>query len=131
MTTLILAHRRISSSLPLARWIFVRERLAFVFESPVLTGTAMTVLILGAIVYIGMLLMSFDMGVRMRDISAETSRHSDTVKRMVLLEREREAGFASRHQAALKSMQEISQLKYLTPGSTAVSEARGDTRSHQ
>jgi len=100
-------------------------------QSPVLTSTAIAVFMLGTIVYIGMLVMSFDVGVRLRDISAGTSRHGEEVTRMELLEREREAGFASLHQATLNSMQEISQLKYLAPGSTAVSEARGDTRSHQ
>ena len=131
MTTLILAHRRISSSLPLARLGAVRERMTAFFESPAIGGIAATFVLLGAILYISMLLMSFNLGVRMRDIAIHTGRYDEEVRRMELLEREREAGFAFRHEATLKNMQEIADLKYLTPKNASLSEARTTTPFHQ
>lgn len=131
MTTLILAHRRISSSLPFARLGAFRERMIAGVEHPITGGIATTFIILGAILYISMLLVSFNLSVHLRDVSIDTGRHDEEVRRMELLEREREAGFASRHEATLKHMQEIGELKYLTPESTSLSEARTTTPFHQ
>lgn len=101
----------------------VGDRLVAYFSSPVFAGVCATVVALGAILYIGMLLVSFDMGLRLRDASLGLARESEDVKRMEVRERERDAQFAVRHRAFLDGMEEITALRYLAPGSTAVSEA--------
>lgn len=123
MTTLTLAHKKISSPLSLVATRAVGSRAASFFAHPALAALSATALAVGAILYVVMLFASFDLGLRARDASLQIARESEDVKRMEVRERERDAQFAVRHRAFLDSMQEITTLRYLSPGSTAVSEA--------
>ena len=130
MTTLILAHQKISSSLSLSAFRVERARAISFFENQMLTGIAAAFLILGAILYMGMLLMSFGFGVRLRDISLSVGRMDTEIERMEVLDREREASFAARHKIVLEGMQEIVTLKYLTPENASLSEAHSGAPLH-
>lgn len=123
MTALILAHKKISFPLPLAAARAATSRAASFLAHPALAALSASALTLGALLYVVMLLASFDLGMRVRDASLQIARESEDVKRMEVRERERDAQFATRHRAFLDGMQEITTLRYVAPGSTAVSEA--------
>lgn len=130
MTTLVLAHRRIVTSSPAAAVRTCWGRVVSVLDTPVITGATATFILLGATLYIVALLMSFDLGVRMREISAAETREGATLKRMEVAEYQREASFGERHSTALSAMEEITVLRYLSPHDTSLTEAHHDT-SHQ
>lgn len=103
------------------------QRAASFLEGPAIAGVATASIALGATLYIAMLLMSFDFGMRLRDIDLAHKRESEAIQQMEVRSREQEAGFAERHKILLHTMQEITALKYLTPENTALSAARGNT----
>ncbi len=104
-------------------------RHARILASPSLAGVSAAATAVGVIVYVAMLLMTFDLGVRLREAAIAVARDSEEVARMEVMEQEQEAQFAVRHQAFLERMEHIAVLKYLAPGGPAVSEARSATAS--
>lgn len=124
MTTLILSHRKISSQLSLAAVRAAEMRYAAFLGHPVLAAVFAVCIAGGALVYLVMLLATFDLGVRLRDASTAVARQGEELKRMEVLEQEREAQFSVRHREQLERMEKIATLRYLTPKRTAVSEAR-------
>lgn len=131
MTTHTIAHQKISSSLLTPAIRTVHERMVFFFNHRVLTGVCAVWIILGAVLYTGLLFMSFDLGVRLREVSLATGNRDKEVQRMEVREREQEAGFSVRNQAFLTGMQETAAIKYLTPESATVSEAKTVTPFRQ
>lgn len=123
MTTLVLAHRRMIASSPAAALRAGWDRVVSIGDTPAITGIAATFILLGAILYITTLLMSFDLGVRMREISAAEAREGTELKRMEVAEYQSEAVFGERHSVALSAMEEITVLRYLSPHDTSLSEA--------
>lgn len=130
MTSLVLVHRSISSSLSFLPFRAVRERAASLITRHAVAGVAAAFIALGVVLYITALLMSFGLGVRLRDSAGAGKRESEDLKRREVLEYQREAGFSQRHRESLAAMQEVTTLRYLTAESASLSEAHATAPVH-
>jgi hypothetical protein len=124
MTVLILAQRKIFScgqiqGLALRAgeyflWINKRGALTLLFAALALIGLA---------TYLAALVMSFNSGMAMGEVSAQNIKSAEELRRMEVLERQREAQFTILHREFLAGMDKISKVKYLLPEGEAVSQA--------
>ena len=124
MTTLVLTQRRILTSLRIRDLhLAAGDYFARLNRRGLLTIFSAAVIILGVAVYVSMLIMTFDSGLRLQGSSLENNRQSEELKRLEVLERRREAEFAVRHRDILEKMDKISVVKYLVPEGPTVSQA--------
>ena len=124
MTVLILAHRKIFTNARIvetaagARQYFirinVRGALTLLFAALTLIGVA---------TYLAALVMSFNLGMALSEVSAQNTKSAEELRRMEVLERRREAQFTVLHREFLAGMDKISKVKYLLPEGEAVSQA--------
>lgn len=128
MTTMITFVRGRISSVPFcSAFRGICRRILWILGRPATAGATAAFIALGATAYVVMLLMSFGLGLRLRDAALVQKKENETLRRMEAQAREQEARFVERHRQFLEIMQEITALKYLTPENASLSEARGDT----
>lgn len=129
MNTILFVHRKVSSVPSFSVFRSIARRVMLFLERPAIAGVAAAFVALGVLLYIAMVLMGFDFGVRLRDTTAAYTKESENLMQMEARAREQEAGFVERHRLLIQNMREIVVLKYLTRENAAVSEARGGTLS--
>lgn len=124
MTVLILAQRKFFSIINVGD-LYARAEEYFVAinRGGVLSLFFVGLAAAGIIAYLSALVMTFDLGVRLQDASSQRVGQSEGLRRLEVLERQREARFTTLHREALAGMDKISKVKYLTPEGPAVSRA--------
>lgn len=124
MTALILARRRILSRISIPSLALrIEEHFSALNGRGLATGLLLFLIAAGAVLYLSMIMLTFDAGIRLQEVTREKTRQEKELQKMEVQARVEEAQFTARHRDILEKMGKISSVRYLTPDGVAVSQA--------
>ena len=122
MTALILTQRRILSRISIAPFSArAEEYFSAINVQGIATGFLALGIAGGIAAYVAMLIVTFDTGIRLQEVSLERARQENELRQAEVRARVQEAQFTVRHREYLEKMGKISGVKYLVPEGVAVS----------
>lgn len=125
MTTLLLASQKIFfQASPYAFAASLGERFTALNRRGIATAACLTVLAVGIGLYVSMLISTFGLGIRLREIGIAEATGEREVKDLEMALRSREVNFTVRYASILEGMDEVSSIIYLDSDGVAMNTNR-------